>query len=309
VRRIVTIDCQYLFPQYAAAYLLVDGDHAAFIENNTAHSVPLLLQALKENGLQPEQVDAVIVTHVHLDHAGGTSQLMRACPKATLLAHPRAAKHLIDPTKLIASARKVYGDEVFDRLYGKIEPIDASRVRTVADEEVIPFGASGAGLRFMHTRGHANHHACIFDEATRSIFTGDSFGVAYPALQKDGLFILPSTSPTDFDYAEAVRSVDRIVASGAARAYLTHFGPISELEPAAAQLKTHLAFSEDLLNRATQSELADEELTDFYLKEIEAHFAEPLRKFGPELLKLDLEINAAGLAFVTQKRRHPQESS
>src|SRR5262245_32932848 len=117
-RSVVTIDCDYIRPRFAAAYLRVAGDEAAFVETDTAHAAPKLLAALAEQGLSPEAVRWVIVTHVHLDHAGGAGAVMRACPNATLLAHPRAARHLVDPSKLTASAIQVYGDARFRDLYG-----------------------------------------------------------------------------------------------------------------------------------------------------------------------------------------------
>jgi glyoxylase-like metal-dependent hydrolase (beta-lactamase superfamily II) len=147
---IQTIDCQYLFPQFAAAYLKTAGDEAFFVDNNTTHSVPLLLDALKRASLRPEQVRYVIITHVHLDHAGGTSALIKACPNATLLAHPKAAIHMVDPSRLVSSARKVYGDAEFERLYGEILPIAQNRVRSITDGETVDFGRSK--LEFFYTR-------------------------------------------------------------------------------------------------------------------------------------------------------------
>ena len=153
-----TIDCQYLgLPGFAAAYLIVEGDRAAFVENNTAHAVPLLLKALAEAGLSPEQVEYAFVTHVHLDHAGGSSALMEACPRATLVAHPRAARHLIDPSKLVASATQVYGAERFRQLYGEIRPIDEARVRTAEDGERLRLGRARADLP-PHARARQPPH-------------------------------------------------------------------------------------------------------------------------------------------------------
>ena len=180
---IVTIDTHYLGrSEFAAAYLIVDGDRAAFIDNNTNAAVPRLLAALDDHGLTPAQVAYIIITHVHLDHAGGTSALAAACPDATVIAHPRAAPHVIAPERLVESASAVYGATEFKRLYGTIEPVPADRVRSMEDEEVLAFGARE--LTFLHTRGHANHHFCVADSATGVIFTGDAFGLAYPALQR-----------------------------------------------------------------------------------------------------------------------------
>jgi len=301
---ITTIDCNYVVPEFAASFLLTEGNEAAFIENNTAHSVPILLAALSKKGLKPSDVRYVIVTHVHLDHAGGSSMLMKACPNATLLAHPRAAKHLIDPEKLVSSARQVYGAEVFDRLYGTIEPIAESRVRTMSDGETLTWGTRT--LTFLHTRGHANHHFCVLDSASRAIFTGDSFGLAYPALQKHGLFIFPSTSPTDFDPVEAKASVERIASCGATSAYLTHFGPITDLAGARTQLLAHLDFSEKLLHDAADSTLPDSELSDFCLKALRSHFKEAVNAHG-KLIKMDLQLNADGIAHVAKKLRKKNE--
>jgi hypothetical protein len=140
---ITTIDCHYLDrPEFAAAYLLVDGDEAAFIDNNTHHALPRLLAALAGTGLAAEQVRYLIITHVHLDHAGGTSALAQACPQATVLAHPRAARHVIDPDKLIASAKSVYGEDEFRRLYGEIEPVDKDRVQSIEDGEKVTLGSA-----------------------------------------------------------------------------------------------------------------------------------------------------------------------
>ena len=165
MQTVQTIDCNYLGRQgFAAAFLMIEGDRAAFVENNTQHALPLLLGALERAGLTPEQVDHVFVTHAHLDHAGGSSALMEACPNATLVAHPRAARHLIDPSRLVASASQVYGEARFRELYGTIRPIPAERVKTMEDGQTLRFGQRT--LHFLHTKGHANHHLVIHDPAT-----------------------------------------------------------------------------------------------------------------------------------------------
>lgn len=310
----VTIDCDYVSPQYAAAFLLkeqglVKGkSRALFIENNTAHAVPILLRELEKQGIHPSDVEYLIVTHIHLDHAGGSYALMQACPQATLLAHPRAAPHLIDPTKLVHSASKVYGELEFKRLYGDIKPIDPKRVRAMADGETLSFG--NRTLQFIHTRGHANHHFCVLDTTYQHIYTGDAFGIAYPALQSRGLFIFPSTSPTDFDPTEARLSIEKTVRSGAQTAYLTHFGGITEIQKAADLLNRHLDFSEGLLQEAIRSPLPDTDLDAFCLSQMRAYFAEALQKQGLKvdsetlaLLKIDIELNAQGISYVAQKKR------
>lgn len=297
---IQTIDCQYVRPEFAAAYLVVEDKQALLVENNTSHSVPLILDQLKKAGLTPEQVQYLIVTHVHLDHAGGSSALMKLCPNATLLAHPRAARHLIDPSKLIAGAQAVYGKETFEELYGKIDPIDSSRVREMKDEEVLTFGS--LQLRFFYTLGHAKHHFCI--STGDGVFTGDSFGLAYPYLQKKGLWIFPSTSPTDFDPDEARKSLQKIRDTGAKKAYLTHFGEITDLATAQSQLLEYFDRVEEILQTAQQQEIAPNQLTAFCEKALHKKFQKKLEARGMagdslawEYLKLDLQLNAQGMAW------------
>jgi len=305
-----TIDCHYLDrPRFAAAYLIVDGDEAAFVDNNTAHAVPRLLEALDGAGLSPEQVRYLIVTHVHLDHAGGTSALAAACPSATIVAHPRAARHIIDPAKLVASASAVYGEDQFRKLYGVIEPIPESRVRAMDDEDTLTLGERT--LTFLHTRGHANHHFCIADDKSDTIFTGDAFGLHYPDLQSEGTFAFPSTSPTDFDAELARASIERLVARSPAAMYPTHFGAVTDIQESAEQLIRHLDFAESLQRSAFESDLPDDALEDYVKPELDHYFTDLFEQTGLskdengawELVSMDLKLNAQGIAFAANKQR------
>ncbi len=308
-RTITTIDCGYLEDEFAAAYLVCDSGQAAFIDNNTAHSVPRLLSALAQSGHTVDQVRYLIVTHIHLDHAGGTSQLLQACPNATVLVHPRGARHLIDPSRLLASAKQVYGEVKFQELYGVIEPIPAERVREIADGEEVALG-SGRALRFFHTRGHANHHFVIHDPENAAVFTGDSFGLIYPVLQAQGLFAIPSTSPTEFDGNEAIRSIDLILRLAPQTVYPTHFGPVHEVQAVADQLKTYLKESDQVMRDASLRSETGAALSDFCRRAMDEVLVRILRTrsitFGERefaLLKLDLDLNAQGLAFVAERLR------
>jgi glyoxylase-like metal-dependent hydrolase (beta-lactamase superfamily II) len=313
MQKVVTIDCDYLEPAFAAAYLVVEGDKALFVDNNTAHATDRLMSALSAADLRPDQVEYLIVTHAHLDHAGGTSALLARCPRATVLAHPKAARTLIDPTKLVASARKVYGEAEFARLYGDLGPLPAARVRAVEDEERFRFG--GSTLRFFHTKGHATHHFCIHHSTSNGVFSGDAFGLRYPALQSKGLFIFPSTSPIDFEPVEARRSVRRIVETGAERVFPTHFGEVREVKEAAEQLIAHLDAHEQVLQEAKAAlargtsgpaltALCETRLREHFERYFASHGGVP----GPDtwrLIKLDLELNAAGIAFVAERPPKP----
>lgn len=306
--RLYTIDSDYLGPGFAACYLRVQEEEAAFVETNTAHAVPRLLEALEREGLERRQVRWVIVTHAHLDHAGGASALLRELPEATLVAHPRAARHLIDPSRLVASAEAVYGKEAFAKMYGALEPIPAERVRTVEDGDEIPLGS--ATLRFLHTRGHANHHAAVHDPARDTVFTGDTFGLAYPRLQRAGRFAIASTSPTDFDAAEARKSIDRILSLHTPTACLTHYGEVDELDVMADQLRRWIDRSEILfdliptLDPAKAEDVVADTLTEAMDEEADA-VGLVLDEDDWKLLDMDIRLNAQGLVFAANRAARP----
>lgn len=297
-----TIDCDIL-PEFTAAYLRVAGDECAFIEAHTSHALPRLLSALGSAGLAPEAVRYVVVTHAHLDHAAGAGALLAACPNATLLAHPRAAKHLVDPSKLVASATSVYGEERFRKLYGVIQPIPKERVRALEDSESFDLG--GAKLTAFHTKGHANHHFIVDDPAVDSVYTGDTFGLVYPALQKKGRFAIPSTSPTNFDGPEAHLGIDKVLSLGRRFACLTHFGAFEDTQEIGRQLHAWISRAEAWVADVARGTETDAQATTRLITAWRAAIEADARERGLgfdaaalELLKLDIELNAQGLAFV-----------
>ncbi len=304
-----TLDAEPVHPEFVAAYLRVTpSGECAFVETNTSHSLPILLAALEAHGLSPAAVRYVIVTHAHLDHAGGAAAVMAACPNATLLAHPRAARHLIDPSKLVASATAVYGAERFAAQYGVIAPIPEGRVRALEDDATADLG--GATLRFVHTRGHAKHHFVVHDPTLDAVFTGDALGLVYPSLQRNGRFALASTSPTDFEPAEARKAIARIVALGARTAYLTHFGGFTDVGAIAAQVGRCIDESEAWLDAATRSDAPLVEMKQAIEAKVraalDAHAAEVGLTLGPadwKTLAVDVDLNAQGIAFVADKAR------
>jgi glyoxylase-like metal-dependent hydrolase (beta-lactamase superfamily II) len=304
-----TIDAD-LAPQLTAVYLRTAGDECAFIEANTSHALPKLLAALAEHGRKVEEVRYVIVTHAHLDHAAGAGSLLARCPNATLLAHPSAAKNLIEPSKLIAGAKQVYGEERFARLYGEIRPIPAERVRKLADGDTFELG--GKTLRVRHTAGHAWHHFVIEDPAIETIYTGDSFGLVYPAVQRAGRFAIASTSPTGFDAAQAHKSIDLIAGSGARAACLTHFDAVEDLREVASQLHRWIDRSQQWAEESAKSGASMEAMTQALQGRMKEAFAADASGRGLaltaddwKLLALDVELNAQGLAIAAEKMRSP----
>jgi glyoxylase-like metal-dependent hydrolase (beta-lactamase superfamily II) len=236
---ITAVDAEYLYRGHAAAHIIQDAGRAAFVDVGTNDSVPYLLAALAELGIAREAVDYLLLTHVHLDHAGGAGRLMRALPNARAVLHPRGAPHMIDPAKLVAGSRRVYGAERFARLYGELEPIQPERVRVVADGERLTLGKRT--LELLHAPGHALHHYVIVDAAHASLFSGDTFGISYRALDTaQGAFITPSTVPTQFDPEQHLESIERMLGYGPESIYLMHFSRVTGIPRLAALLKEQI---------------------------------------------------------------------
>ena len=300
-RALHTLDCD-VAPNFTAVYLRVERGECAFIETHTGHARPRLLQALDTHGLRPEDVRYIVVTHAHLDHAAGAGGLLARCPNATLLAHPRAAAHLIAPEKLVSSAKRVYGEARFATLYGEVEAAPPDRVRVLEDHATFELG--GAAFRVRHTAGHARHHLVVHDVEHGAVFTGDALGLVYPALQSRGRFALASTSPIDFEPDEARRALDTILGLGAATACLTHFGAFTDLEVIAGQVRQWIDLSEALLLRC----MDDASPVEAQVAQVEAALRAALRPYGfseseLRLLATDLDLNAQGIVVAAQRRR------
>jgi len=207
----------------AAVYAVDGGSEIALVETGTLAGVPSLVAGLRAAGLAEDRVRWLIVTHVHLDHAGALGALAQRWPQARVWVHPRGAAHMIDPSRLEASARTVYGD-AYDRYFGHLVPVPAQRVITPEDGARLRVGERE--LIALHTPGHAPHHMMVEDPATRGVFTGDGAGILYSTLAPWGLgdFHLPTTSPPSFDPDRMVESLRRVAARKPERLYFTHFG-------------------------------------------------------------------------------------
>ena len=303
------IDCHYGGAEKTAAYLVVEGDRAVFVDNNTNRAVPSLLDALDRRGVPRENVDFAIVTHVHLDHAGGTASLLEACPNAKVLAHPKAARHLASPERLISGTKLVYGEEQFHFLYGDIAPVAKDRVIAVEDNEVIVW--CGRRFRFLHTLGHATHHCCIVDEQTKTIFAGDTFGIGRSSRMRPGApFLACSCTPSEFDAGAARESLKRIVASGAETACIGHFGAFDDIALGAKQILRSIGLCEGIQHAAADSGLEGGELQNFCIESLTKAMPSFLAWCGVEDAQADLDwlggdnaLNGMGLAAAAQRLR------
>jgi glyoxylase-like metal-dependent hydrolase (beta-lactamase superfamily II) len=295
---IFAVDTEHVRPRADASYLIIEGGHAAFVDTGTARSVPNLLGALAALDIHVARVDYVLLTHVHLDHAGGAGALMASLPRARIVVHPRGAPHLSDPVKLVAATKAVYGEEAYAAQFGDAVPVPAERIVTAEDGERLAFGARM--LEFLHTPGHALHHLCIFDCASREVFTGDTFGISYRESDTTaGPFIFPTTTPPQFDPAQLRASVARIAALEPRCAYLTHYGRVDAVGKLARDLDTEI----EAFARIARAGAAAPDRVTRIGRELFAHLSRRLQAHGyagdvraqHALLDGDVALNADGL--------------
>ncbi|MBL4672216.1 MAG: MBL fold metallo-hydrolase [Arenicella sp.] len=304
---IYTVDALYYEPQLASIHLVRSNNRIAIVDTGTQYSVPQVFSALTELGLSYDDVDYIILTHIHLDHAGGASALMQLCPEAQLIVHPKGARHMADPSKLVAGASAVYGAQEFNRLYGEIIPIDASRIYQPADDETIDF--AGRPLTFINTPGHANHHHCIIDEQTNSIFTGDTLGVGYRALRDDNhAFIAPTTTPVQFNPDALHASIDRVMSYNPSTLYLTHYSSVTPSVKIIAglheQIDDYVMLTQKAADSGDQFEtVLARELNQYLVRRCLNEIDSIDETTARHWIKLDADLNAQGLVFWWQHKR------
>ncbi|KAB7769118.1 MBL fold metallo-hydrolase [Xanthomonas maliensis] len=297
-----TIDTGFGGAQFDAAYLIVEDGQAAFVDCGTTHSVPRMLAALDQAGIAPAQVAWLVLTHVHLDHAGGAGALLQQLPSARVLVHPRGAPHLIDPSRLIAGASAVYGEAELARSYGRVLPIAEERIVAASDGHRVRLGARE--LRSIETPGHARHHVCLWDARSRSWFTGDTFGLSYRALDSaQGPLILPTSSPVQFEPEAMLASIARLLETAPEAMYLTHYGRVAPPAPLAQALAEQIHAMTALAREcnahadpAQRHRCLVAALTALYLQRARDHGCAQDAATIAHLLATDIELNAQGLA-------------
>ena len=299
-----TIDTGFVRPRFDAAYLIVQNGRGAFVDCGTNYAVPRMLDALGSAGLSPADVDWLILTHVHLDHAGGAGELIAQLPNARLVVHPRGARHMIDPSQLWAGATAVYGEASMERNYGKLRPIPAERVVEAADGHVVAL--DGRELRCLDTPGHARHHLSVYDARANVCFTGDTFGLSYREFDTDqGPFILPTTSPVQFDPEALHASIKHLVALQPEAMYLTHYNRVGDVARLAADLHAQIDAMVAIAQAANQAhadagrrhEAMKQALTELYATRALAHGWTGDRTDLLEIIGMDIELNAQGLGI------------
>ena len=296
---IIAFDAGYVRPILAAIHMIVENGRVAFVDSGSNDALHNALAALEKAGLPVSAVDYVFLTHIHLDHAGGAGAMMAAFPNARLVVHPRGARHMAEPSKLVAGVKAVYGESYVERVYGEIRPIAAERIIEVPDGTEIDL--AGRNLLCLDTPGHARHHICIVDKKSGGIFTGDTFGLSYRELDVEGRqFLFPTTTPTQFEPDEMRRSVERLLSFKPDAMYLTHYGRLDEVDAQGSALLRRLdavvalALAEKGVG-STRHERIREAMTEYLLREIYAHGCELPEADLLAIWETDLELNAQGL--------------
>jgi glyoxylase-like metal-dependent hydrolase (beta-lactamase superfamily II) len=295
---VYVIDTGFVRPRFDASHLIVEQGRAAFVDTGTNHAVPRLLEALESLHLARDAVDYVIATHVHLDHAGGAGALLQHLPSARLVVHPLGARHLVDPSRLMASARTVYGDAEVARSYGELVGVPAGRV--IETHDGMALGLAGRALQFIHTPGHARHHHCIWDERSRGLFTGDTLGVAYPEFASErGAWLIPATPPTQFDPGALRASVQRLLAFDPERVFLTHYGEVGNVRQLGANFLARLdelaQLGATLRSHPQRLDALKGGLAGLYRRWLRQHACPLAEADAMELLTIDVDLNAQGM--------------
>ncbi|MCD9005706.1 MBL fold metallo-hydrolase [Luteimonas sp. XNQY3] len=295
---ITIIDTGYVRPGLCAAYLVESAGRAALIDCGTATCAQTVLDAIDAAGVPRDAVDWLLVTHVHLDHAGAAGPLIRALPNARLVVHPRGAPHMIDPTKLIAGAKAVYGEAMFERDHAGMLPVAEDRVVVAEDAHVVEL--AGRPLLCIDTPGHALHHYSVWDAATRSWFAGDTFGLSYRELDTStGAFTVPTTSPVQFDPDQMHASIDKLLATSPVSIRIAHYGEVTGCERLAADLHVQIDAMVTIAQAAQghddrHARIVDG-LTQLYTARAAAHGIDDAAARVHGILGGDIVLNAQGL--------------
>jgi glyoxylase-like metal-dependent hydrolase (beta-lactamase superfamily II) len=295
---ITCIDTEHIRKNMVAAYLIEDSGGAAFVDTGTHLSVPKLLGTLDQKNIAYSDVKYIILTHIHLDHAGGAGQLLKSLPNATVCVHERGARHLVNPAKLREGVIGVYGELFFKQFLGDLIPIPEDRIAIARDGDEIRLGTRS--LKIIDTPGHARHHVCIWDEKSKGIFSGDTLGVSYREFDSiNGEFIFPPTTPIQFDPEAWNETIDRLLTLKPERAYLTHYCMIPFDENIAGKLKKEINNFTAIALKFVASKNRHKEITisllEHLLKAAKKHGVNLNKQEQSKLFKGDLGICARGL--------------
>ncbi|MCT8138953.1 MBL fold metallo-hydrolase [Anaerobacillus sp. CMMVII] len=282
---------------------VINDESLTLVETGPSMSVPYIVNGLRELNLNPKDVQYIIVTHIHLDHSGGAGLLLQECPNAKVIVHPRGARHLADPSRLIMGAKAVYGDD-FERLFDPILPIPEENLIIKEDGDTLKIGEK-CELTFYHTPGHADHHFSIYDPISNGIFTGDTVGVRYDQI-KEFEFYLPSTSPNQFRPTEMLNSLNKIIKElQVDYIFFGHFSvssnPIEVFNQISYWLPKFVEIGENVYRKGQDHEQLSSEILAVVQETLQQKNV-PLDHHVFELIKLDLQVCSMGILDYLRKK-------
>ncbi len=290
--------------QNRAAGYLIRGPKNILIETGASPSNDVILSSLKALDISPTEIDAIMVTHIHLDHAGGAGLLMQQCSEATLMVHPKGKRHLSDPARLIDGAKQVYQDE-FNRLFDPILPIPEERIQTISNGDTLDLGG-GRKLHFHEAFGHARHHIIAFDSESQGIFAGDIAGVFHDRIHdRSGHPIcFPNTAPTQFDPEEMNASFDLMMSLQPKCIYYTHFGMMDQAVDVLKTTKDWIPFFSETCVSFYRNNPSLDSLTTFIQEKTVTYLENqkiPFDAVDIKNLEFDNRLNAQGIIAYEQR--------
>ena len=308
---ITCIDTGLFGPDMAACFLIRQHGKAAIVECGGSKSAPIILEAVRQAGLTAEDVLYVMPTHVHLDHGGGAGALLELLPNARLVIHPRGARHMRDPSVLWAGAAEVYGEDALFRDYGP--PVPVPEERMVIARDGAEFDLNGRRLLVLDTPGHARHHYSVWDERSRGFFTGDTFGVSYRQTDNErGAFIMPTTTPVQFDPGAWHATLDRYLSYQPERMYLTHYSMVGEVPRLTDDLRRDIDEYAAIARLHREAEDRHRRikaaLVDHTLERLRRHGCALTRTAQHALIDMDMDLNTQGLVVWLDTQAHQQDS-
>jgi len=301
--RIHLIDGFDLDVQARTGTYIIDEAELTLVETGPSPSVKYIKRGLESLGFSLDQVKYIVVTHIHLDHSGGAGLLLRDCPNATVVVHSRGARHLAEPRKLATGARAIYGDS-FEELFEPIVPVPEERLLVKGEGDTLKIGAD-CTLQFLDTPGHSRHHFSIYDPVSNGIFTGDTTGIRYEQLARDGIdFFLPSTSPNHFDPVAMRESIQRVQKMNVDRIYFGHFGMTEKVDMALNQVSEWLEVFVELGEEVIAEGKGYDELSERMFQRVKSYLQSlhvPEKHDVYVIINLDMQVSALGLIDYFQK--------
>ena len=297
---IYCVDSKYIRSNFASIHFIIENNKVAIIDTGTNYSSIQVLESLKNLSLEPYSVEWIILTHIHLDHAGGAGKLMKLFPNAVLGVHARGKRHMVNPEKLWNSVISVYGKSLAEKQYGKLEPVDENRIQCIGEGSEINF--QGRIFEIWDAPGHAKHHVFIKDSISKAIFTGDTFGVSYREFDNEkGSFVFISSTPTQFDPQAFKNSIYRIMKDNPPFVFLTHYSKLSSVKASGNELLKQIDEYVDITESSKYQgkqidKKIEEKLTDLLLKKLNLHGFTNSKSKALELINTDISLNASGLA-------------